>query len=126
MNSVGTGPWSNMAYYTTTSMTMPDHMHPPTTAALTAPTNVMAMSDAAGALTLTWQGAANAESYILIAVHSTNFTYERTDVSDGAARSGTVTGLTPDADYIGIVVALKGSGDDLEVVHGSSSVTPVQ
>ena len=93
---------------------------------VTEPSNVMAASNAAGELTLTWEGAANAESYILIAVHSTNFTYERTDVSDGAARSGTVTGLTSGANYIGIVVALKGSGDDLEVLHASTSAMLVQ
>jgi hypothetical protein len=93
---------------------------------LTAPTMVEASSDAAGELTLTWQGAANVDSYILIAVNTTDFTYERADVSDGVARSGTVTGLTPGANYIGIVVALKGSGDDLEILHGSSSAMPVQ
>ena len=96
------------------------------TVVLEAPTMVEAVSNAAGELTLTWEGAANADSYILIAVNTTDFTYERTDVSDGAARSGTVTGLTSGASYIGIVVVLMGSGSDLEILHGSTGTTPIQ
>ena len=88
VNSVGMGPWSNMAHYSTMSMTDPDHMHPPTTAALTAPTNVMAMSDAAGELTLTWEGADAAELYVLLAVDlssvaSGTVEYERMTITDG-------------------------------------------
>jgi hypothetical protein len=90
------------------------------------PTMVEAMSDASGELTISWQGADNAERYVLIAVNSTDFTYGRTDVDDGMARMGTVTGLTPGASYIGIVVAIKGSGDDLEVMHASTGAMPVQ
>ena len=33
-------------------------------------------------------------------------------VSDGAAQMATVTGLTSGVNYLGIVVALQGTGDD--------------
>ena len=73
----------------------------------------MAASNAAGELTLAWEGGANADSYLLIAVNMADTSsYKTADVSDGAARMGTITGLTSGADYLGIVVALQGTGAD--------------
>ena len=95
------------------------------TATLTRPSNVLAVSQAAGELTLMWEGGDNADSYVLIAVHMGTFDYETTSIGDGAAKTGTVTGLIGGEDYLGIVVALQVLGDgSLETLHGSA--VPVQ
>ena len=100
---------------------------------LKAPTEVTAESTSAGALTLNWKGAENATSYLLIAVDmsaarnaSGGRIYETASITDGAARTGDVTGLIPGRSYLGIVVALKGSGDDRETEHGAAAPIPVQ
>ena len=98
---------------------------------LTAPSDVMAMSDAAGELKLTWEGADDAELYVLLAVDlssldSGTVEYEKMTITDGAARMGTFSGLTSDTRYLGIVVAVKGMGDDIEVLHETAPVVTVQ
>ena len=98
---------------------------------LTAPTMVEASSDAAGELTLTWQGAENADLYVLLAVDlssvdSGTVEYEKMTITDGAARMGTFSGLTSGTRYLGIVVAVKGMGDDIEVLYETAPVVTVQ
>ena len=96
------------------------------------PTNVVAMSDAAGELTLTWEGAANAELYVLLAVDLSSVgtdtvSYQRQVITDGAARTGTVTGLTSGTRYLGIVVATRGTGADIQVEYDTATpVTEIQ
>ena len=93
---------------------------------LTRPFNVQAVSNASGELTLTWLGGANADSYVLIAVHMGTFDYETATVSGGAARTGTVTGLIGGENYLGIVVALQATAAGLETLYGSAAPVPVQ
>ena len=93
---------------------------------LTTPTNVMAVSDAAGELTLTWEGGDNADSYLLIAVHMETFAYETETVAGGVAKTGTVTGLTGGANYLGIVVALQATADGLATPYGAAAPISVQ
>ena len=87
---------------------------------LTNPTNVTAVSNAAGELTLTWQGGDNADSFLLIAVHLETIAYETETVAGGVAKTGTVTGLTGGANYLGIVVALQASADGLATQYGAA------
>ena len=93
---------------------------------LTAPTNVTAVSNAAGELTLTWEGGDNADSFLLIAVHMETFAYETETVAGGVAKTGTVTGLTGGANYLGIVVALQATADGLATPYGAAAPIPVQ
>lgn len=122
MNSVGTGTASDGMASATTGASSTD---------LTRPMNVRATSDAAGTLTLTWEGGENADHYILIAVNMTNhdqggpYPYDRSQVG-GDVRTGNVTGLSPGAPYLGIVVAVKGSGADIETLHGTAGQVNVQ
>ena len=124
VNTHGTGPWSNMAYYTTTTMTMPDHTHPPTTAALTAPTGVTATSDTDGEVTVMWMGGDNADRYFIIALERGSsplvIGFERAESGESEA---TITGLNSDASHLVIVLALKGTGDDRELEYGTDTVT---
>ena len=111
------GMYSNVAYIPAQM-----HSHEPTE-----PTNVQASSDAAGELMLNWEGGANADSFLLIAVNMADTSdYKTTTVSDGAARMGTVAGLTSGVNYLGIVVALQGAGADQTYPYGASSVQAVQ
>ena len=87
---------------------------------LTNPTNVTAVSNAAGELTLIWQGGDNADSFLLIAVHLETIAYETEVVAGGVAKTGTVTGLTGGANYLGIVVALQASADGLATQYGAA------
>ena len=59
-------------------------------------------------------------------VRTDTFAHTSKSISDGAARTDTFTGLASGVEYISIVVALKGSGDDLETPHGSSAAATVQ
>ena len=93
---------------------------------LTTATNVTAVSNAAGELTLAWDGGGNADSFLLVAVHSETFDYTNENAPDGAARTGTVTGLTRGADYLGIVVALQATADGLATQYGVAAVVTVQ
>ena len=105
-------------------VTLPE---PQSGAALTAPTNVRAVSNAAGELALIWEGGDNADSYVLIAVHMGTFDYETTSVAGDAARSGTIAGLVEGVSYLGIVVALQVQGDgSLETLYGSAPPVTVQ
>ena len=118
-NDVGEGPWT-MVYYPRSAEA--DHPH-----GTTKPTNVQASSGAAGELMLTWEGGDNADSYLLIAVNMADTSdYKTTVVSDGAAQMATVTGLTSGVNYLGIVVALQGTGDDQTFSYGASGVQAVQ
>ena len=124
VNTHGMGPWSNMAYYSITSMTMPDHTHPPTTAALTEPTGVTATSDTDGALTVMWMGGDNADRYIIIALERGSsplvFDYE---LAESGASEATITGLNSDESHLVVVFALKGTGADREIEYGIDTVT---
>ena len=120
-SEAGSGPWTAWLTYP-----IADHTHAPVSTALTAPTMVMGMSDTDGVLTLTWEGGDNADSFVLIAVRTDTFAYTSLPIADGAARMGTFTGLTSGVDYIGIVVALKGTGDALQTPYGSTGSVTVQ
>ena len=104
------------------------HSHEPETVELTVPTTVVATSDAAGSLTLTWEGADNADLYVLIAVNldADPISWETETVTDGAARTGTVTGLTSGTRYLGIVVATQGTGTSLDVLYETAEIVTVQ
>ena len=124
VNSVGMGPWSNMAHYSTMSMTDPDHMHPPATAALTEPTGVTATSDTDGALTVMWMGGDNADRYIIIALErGSSPLVIKYVLAESDASEATITGLNSDASHLVIVLALKGTGDDRELKYGTDTVT---
>ena len=123
MNEAGASAWTDWLTYPLAA----DHTHLPTSTALTAPTMVMAESNAVGELALTWEGGANADLYLLIAVNMADTSdYETMPVSDGAAQMGTVTGLTSGVNYLGIVVALQGTGADRTYTYGASGVQAVQ
>ena len=94
---------------------------------LTAPTNVTAVSDAAGELTLAWEGGDNADSYLLIAVNLQDTAdYKTATVPGDAAKAGTVVGLTSGGNYLGIVVALQATADGLATQYGVAAPIPVQ
>ncbi len=121
-NGAGKSPWV-MVYYPRDPEA--DHTHMP--AMLTAPTNVMASSSADGTLTFTWEGADNADFYILLAVDlaaydagESNY-YKDSSVHDPAARTGNVTALTSGKSYLGLVIAVRGSGADLEYKYAPAS-----
>ena len=94
---------------------------------LTAPTNVTAVSNAAGELTLAWEGGDNADSYLLIAVNLQDTAdYKTATVLGDAAKTGTVVGLTSGGNYLGIVVALQATADGLATQYGVAAPIPVQ
>ena len=93
---------------------------------LTRPMDVKAVSNVPGELAITWEGGDNADSYLLIAVHMETFAYETETVAGGVAKTGTVTGLTGGANYLGIVVALQASADGLVTLHETAGPVPVQ
>ena len=91
-----------------------------------APRNVLGISNSPGELTLSWGSADNPDSYLLIAVNMDTFEYETAIVSDGAARMGTVSGLTSGGSYLGIVVALKVTGGVVETPYGVATRVTVR
>ena len=93
---------------------------------LTAPTNSTAVSNTAGERTLAWDGGGNADSFLLVAVHMETFDYANENGPDGAARTGTVTGLTGGADYLGIVVAPQATADGLATQYGVAELVAAQ
>ena len=115
MNAEGYGAWSDGEAMATTG-----------TDQLTVPTNVMGSSTDTGELRLTWEGAANADFYILLAVDIDTREVDRSQVNDGAARMGDVTGLNSGARYLGIVVAVKLDGDTSESLYERTGIVPVQ
>lgn len=115
------GVWSDTAMATTEVLDT----------SLKVPTNVMATSDDTGTLTLTWEGAENADFYILLAVDmstvaSGNVRYDRSRVNEGDARRGDVTGLNSGTRYLGIVVAVQGTGDATTVLHATGNIEAVR
>ena len=118
MNAAGMGEYSD-------GMAMATTQAADTT--LTAPTNVMASSDEAGTLTLTWEGGENADFYLLIAVDlasvgTDSLDYDRSRINDGMATTGDVTGLNSGSEYLGIVIALKSDGTFLHGTAGTITV----
>ena len=101
-----------------------DHMHPPTTAALTAPTGVTATSDTDGEVTVMWMGADNADRYFIIALErgSSPLVIGYARAASGASET-TITGLNSDMIHLVIVLALKGTGADREIEYGINTVT---
>ena len=93
---------------------------------LPAPTNGTAVSNTAGERTLARDGGGNADSFLLVAVHTETFDYANENVPDGAARTGTVTGLTGGADYRGIVVAPQATANGLATQYGVAKLVAVQ
>ena len=94
---------------------------------LTTPTNVTAVSDAAGELTLTWEGGDNADSFLLIAVNLQDTAdYQTATVLGDAAKAGTVAGLTSGGNHLGIVVAPQATADGLATQYGVAAPIPVQ
>ncbi len=91
---------------------------------LGAPTNVMASSDAARTLNLTWEGGENADLFVLVAYEiDTGDIQLSTEL--GTARMGNVTGLTPGSQYLGLVIAVMGSGADLESLYDYDRTDPI-
>ena len=74
---------------------------------LTKPVNVQVSSDAPGEMTLTWEGTDAPNGFLLMAMILETSASETAFVTDGAARTGTVTGLTGGVSYVGVVVALE-------------------
>ena len=94
---------------------------------LTTPTNVTAVSDAAGELAITWEGGDNADSYLLIAVNLQDTAdYKTATVLGDAAKAGTVAGLTSGGNHLVIVVALQTTEAGLETLYGTAGPVPVQ
>ena len=93
---------------------------------LPAPTNGTVVSNTAGERTLARDEGGNADSFLLVAVHTETFDYANENVPDGAARTGTVTGLTEGADYLGIVVAPQATADGLATQYGVAELVAVQ
>ena len=123
-NGAGDGPWTEVYYPRDPA---DDHTHAPV--ALTKPQNVMASSDASGTLNLTWDAVAGADRYILIAVDMSGATdaatglrlYE-TAAEPGTSTMGNVTNLVSGRNYLGIVVAVKGSGATQETEYAFYSM----
>ena len=93
---------------------------------LPAPTNGTVVSNTAGERTLARDGGGNADSFLLVAVHTETFDYANENGPDGAARTGAVTGLTEGADYLGIVVAPQATADGLATQYGVAELVAVQ
>ena len=94
---------------------------------LTRPMNVTAVSNAAGELTLTWEGGDNADSYLLIAVNLQDTAdYKTATVLGDAAKAGTVAGLTSGGNHLVIVVALQTTEAGLETLYGTAGPVPVR
>ena len=93
---------------------------------LTAPTNGTFVSNAAGERTLTSDGGGNADSFLLVATHTETFDYANENVPDGAARTGTVTGLTGGADDPDVVVAPQATADGLATRDGVAGLVTAQ
>ena len=49
--------------------------------------------------------------------------YEVESISDGMAQMGTIDGLTSDTDYLVIVLAIQGTGDDRMLQYDTLRVT---
>ena len=96
------------------------------------PTNVVATSEAAGTLTLSWEGGDGADFYLLIAVDMSNavqggpYQHKTAKVDDPTARAGDIGGLTSETRYLGIVVAVKVVGTELQTKHGTAEAVTVQ
>ena len=89
--------------------------------------NVTAVSNAAGELTLTWEGGDNADSYLLIAVNLQDTAdYKTATVLGDAAKAGTVAGLTSGGNHLVIVVALQTTEAGLETLYGTAGPVPVR
>ena len=95
------------------------------TAELMAPTMVMASSNAPRTLNLEWEGGENAELFILVAYNIATGQIQLSTESDPAARAGDVTGLTPGSQYLGLVIAVRGSGADLESLYDYDRTNPI-
>ncbi len=115
------GPWSDTASAMTDSADT----------TLMAPTNVMATSDAAGKITITWEGAENADSFVLVALDLAGYAagnsryYETSSVDDGSATMGDITALTSETEYAVLVIAIQGTGANevYEFGFGTDNVT---
>ena len=120
-NGAGMSDWV-MVYYPRDPAD--DHMHPPTTAALAAPTGVTATSDTDGEVTVMWMGGDNADRYIIIALErgSSPLVIEYV-LAESDASEATITDLNSDASHLVIVLALKGTGADREIEYGIDTVT---
>ena len=92
---------------------------------LPAPTNGTAVSHTAGERTLAWDGGGNADSFLLVATRTETFDYANENMPDGAARTGTVTGLTGGADDPDVVVAPQATADGLATHYGVAELVAV-
>ena len=123
MSGEGTGAWTPVVTYPHSAATHPT--------ALTAPDDVMASTDAANTLNLEWTPAPNADRYLLIAVDMSGARdtvtglrlYETALVDGGESSMGEVTDLVSGRNYLGIVVALKGSGATREIKYDFDPVS---
>ena len=120
VNAAGTGEYSDGAANAMTG-----------SADLMMPTKVEASTTGAGELTLSWEGGQNADFFLLLAVDMNsvaagNVTYDRARVNDPAARTGMVTGLDSGTQYLGIVIAIKGTGADTKVMYETAGLVTVQ
>ena len=97
---------------------------------LQAPSDVMVTPAGTGVLSFTWEGGENADIVLLLAVDlstvgTDDVKYDRA-AGDAETRTGEVSGLTSGTQYLGIVVVIKGSGDDAEYLYsaGDSVAAP--
>jgi len=93
--------------------------------ALTAPMNVMASSTTATQMDLTWEGGENADLFILVAYDTATGDIQLATVTDATMRSGDVTGLTSGSQYLGLVIAVQGSGADLVTMYDYDRTNPI-
>ena len=73
--------------------------------------SISVTNNANGAITVSWMGGDNADSFIVVAAEldSDPFTYESANVAGDAAKMTTITGLNSGSSYIIIVIALQGT-----------------
>ncbi len=91
---------------------------------LTKPTNIQVVSNAAGELTVTWEGSDNATSFILIIERTGGESIPQAEIDNGKARSFTFTGLTPGT-YLVYVIAQQTIGDSYLDLHDVSDTVTV-
>ena len=73
--------------------------------------SISVTNNANSSITVNWMGGDNADSFIVVAAElgSDPFTYERENVTDGAAKMATISGLNSGSNYMVIVIALQGT-----------------
>ena len=81
--------------------------------------SISVTNNANGAITVSWMGGDNADSFIVVAAEldSDPFTYESVKVAGDAAKMTTITGLNSGSNYLIIVIALQGTSFEYGVLQ---------